>query len=884
MNSIITCLRIIIWNSQSLAPKREEIFDFLIKNKIHLALVSETWLKLGVRLTHPDYVCHRRDRVVGEHGGVAILVHKSIPHASLDHIPTSCIETVGIKVQVAHCFVNFFSVYFPGSSDTLVLNNFKNDIIKLTSNSDNYVIGGDLNSKHTSWNCLNNNRAGKRLFDASSQGTFQIHFSPEPTHYPIPANYSPSTIDIVLTDQDRLSRLTVLNELSSDHLPVYFELNCDPITVDSGSHRFSFAKANWRKFRSEINDKISDNDILTRLNDETEIDNKIKLFTDIVKNSCENNIPKVKSTKYRLSLTDNILQLMARRNNLRRNWQMTGDPQLIREVKALNSRIRWEIRQLKNKNWGTLVKSLDKTGSGKFWKVTKFIKNKYNKIPTLKLGDINAQTDRDKANMIAQEFQKSHNLTTSNTSPFQGLVEDFCLKLPGMSHSSTTDISVDEIKAHIRSAKSTKSPGLDQISNKIIKNLPYRAIKMLAQIFQSCLLTCYFPKDWKIAKVIPIPKPDKNHSIPGNYRPISLLPCLSKLLEKCILTRLNSFIETNHILLNEQFGFRKSHSSAHQLKRLKVHVQENFMKKKSTGLVLLDIEKAFDAVWHKGLVYKMHKFGFPTYLIKVVFSFLSDRMAEVSVMRDVSSRYFINSGVPQGAVLSPTLFNIFFSDMPIPFRCYLSLFADDTALMCSSQKPEPIIRYLNWGLKKLQKYFDDWKIKVNPAKTQCIFFTRKRKHSNLPSSGVTFNNQIISWSRNVKYLGVIFDARTTFRSHVEFACAKALKFIRILYPLICRRSLLSIPNKMLLYKSIFRAILSYGIPVWHDCAKTHLLRLQRVQNKCLKLIFKLPFFYSTKKLHQLAKIESFTEFSIKLIEKFKFNCGFSDNPYIVRLG
>ena len=166
----------------------------------------------------------------------------------------------------------------------------------------------------------------------------------------------------------------------------------------------------------------------------------------------------------------------------------------------------------------------------------------------------------------------------------------------------------------------------------------------------------------------------------------------------------------------------------------------------------------------------------------------------------------------------------------------------------------------------------------NKRKLLNIYFLR------LPSSGITFNGQILPWLPTVKYLGVVFDVRTTFKGHVDYACARALKFIRILYPLICRRSLLSIPNKMLLYKSIFRAILAYGVPVWHDCAKTHRLRLQRVQNKCLKMIHNLPFFFSTAKLHELAKIDSFENFCEKLSSKFSDKCQFSENPYIVQLG
>jgi hypothetical protein len=129
----------------------------------------------------------------------------------------------------------------------------------------------------------------------------------------------------------------------------------------------------------------------------------------------------------------------------------------------------------------------------------------------------------------------------------------------------------------------------------------------------------------------------------------------------------------------------------------------------------------------------------------------------------------------------------------------------------------------------------------------------------------------------------MFDKRLTFKSHIEYSCSRALKFIRILYPLICRKSHLCRSNKLLLYKSIFRSILSYAVLVWIGCAKTHFAKLQRVQNKCLKIIHNLPFFYNTNKLHKLAGVPFLKEFCVKLNENFEGSCRLSDNNHIRNL-
>lgn len=180
--------------------------------------------------------------------------------------------------------------------------------------------------------------------------------------------------------------------------------------------------------------------------------------------------------------------------------------------------------------------------------------------------------------------------------------------------------------------KSFKAPGLDKIQNILLKKLPHKAIVQITKILNGCIKISYFPSTFKIAKVVPIPKRGKDLKLPSSYRPISLLSCLGKLLEKVIHIRLNKFAITNDIIAKEQFGFRPQHSTTHQIKRVINHVQSNKIKRKSTGLILLDIEKAFDSVWHNGLIYKLHLYGVPTHLLKLIKSFVTDRLFLVQSM------------------------------------------------------------------------------------------------------------------------------------------------------------------------------------------------------------------------------------------------------------
>lgn len=414
--------------------------------------------------------------------------------------------------------------------------------------------------------------------------------------------------------------------------------------------------------------------------------------------------------------------------------------------------------------------------------------------------------------------------------------------------------------------------------------MPKKAVVYLNQIFRACFKFCYFPDRFKHAKVIAIPKPGKDLSLPSSYRPISLLSSISKLLEKIIQKRINSFIVSNNILLNTQFGFRSGHSTNHQLLRVSKYIKENLINGKSTGMLTFDVEKAFDGVWHKALLHKMFLLKCPLQLIKIIKSFLSNRSFYVSVGCEKSNPFQIVAGVPQGSVLSPILYNIFTSDLNIPPNtCEVALFADDTAFYFSHRKPEKIISQLNSASKYLAEYCAKWKIKLNASKTQATFFTRRRSQKFLPTDEVNILDTTIPWKSELKYLGLTLDKTLTFKKQTDLAAEKALKYMGMLYPLLNRKSKLNKFNKLLIYKIVFQSILLYGCPVWGSCAQCHLNKLQLVQNKCLKIILNLPYDHSTTDVHERANVPLIRNQILKINEKFNDRLCTSDNMLVRQL-
>lgn len=230
------------------------------------------------------------------------------------------------------------------------------------------------------------------------------------------------------------------------------------------------------------------------------------------------------------------------------------------------------------------------------------------------------------------------------------------------------------------------------------------------------------------------------------------------------------------------------------------------------------------------------------------------------------------AGVPQGSVLAPTLFNIYISDIPSDVDGFLGQFADDTVALCSSTLTPAIIGKLQTSANKFCRYFKTWRIQVNGAKSEAILFTRKIAQRHIPTTNVVINGEIVEWKREIKYLGMMLDPRLTYKSHVDYVLTKCDKIIKSLYPLINRRSRLSVGNKLILFKSIFRPTFMYSSPVWSCCANTHLNKLQILQNKILKMMLDKPKRFPTGDLHDESEIELVKDYMGRLCTKFIQNC------------
>jgi hypothetical protein len=294
--------------------------------------------------------------------------------------------------------------------------------------------------------------------------------------------------------------------------------------------------------------------------------------------------------------------------------------------------------------------------------------------------------------------------------------------------------SPSEVQQAIRGLKVGKAPGPNGIPNRVLRHLPKRGITFLTKVFNGVLRRQYFPSAWKHARVVSILKPGKDPALPYCYRPISFLDTVGKLFEKTLLARVLREVSERGFLRDDQFGFRPRHSTTLQLARLVERVnRKNFDERRLNGAVFLDVAKAFDTVWVKGLLYRLTVLNFPSYLVKTISSYLDCRTFQTSFQSAKSTRRGMRAGVVQGGLVSPVLFSLYANDIPTPSRhVQLAQYSDDTALAATSRSPSLLVGYLEEYLGRLERWLRDWRIAINVSKSTAVLFVKAGRRIQKP--------------------------------------------------------------------------------------------------------------------------------------------------------
>ena len=376
-------------------------------------------------------------------------------------------------------------------------------------------------------------------------------------------------------------------------------------------------------------------------------------------------------------------------------------------------------------------------------------------------------------------------------------------------------------------------------------------------MFNACLRLQYYPTLWKIAEITAIPKVGKDAALPSSYRPISLLPLLSKIFEKVLYERLTPILEDKHTIPDHQFGFRRLHSTIHQIHRVTSNIESALEEKKFCVGLFLDVEKAFDKVWHDGLLLKLSSI-LPSNLYNLFKNYITGRFFYVKYKNSTSSLRPIKAGIPQGSVLGPLLYNIFTGDIPIPddSSALIATFADDTVLMYSHNSLNIATSKLQVILDKTTTWFAKWQLKINQTKTTQVIFTNK---TNYTPQHLTINNTKISIDTSAKYLGMHIDNKLTWKRHIMKKKEQLRIRLNQLQWLVNKHSKLTIENKILIYKTILKPIWTYGIQIWGTAKKSNINIIQTQQSKILRLILNADWYIRNEDIHRDIRMPTVNE-------------------------
>jgi len=815
------------WNLNSLAKNDFERVDLIEahNNAFNYDLISlgETSLNSSVEIREEllkDYTFvsanhpsdHRR-------GGVGLFYKNSLPIKIRNDLSFS--ECIVVELKFGKKKI-FFSVLYRSPANNskspefqMFLANFeKLHLMIKAENPFALFFAGDFNAHSESWWPEgDSNEEGTILDDLFIKlGLSQL--ISDPTN--IEPLKNASCIDLILTDQPN-------------------------IVLDSGTrasldscchHQITHCKVNFRippplPFERRIwYYNRADVDAIKRsmnffpwhehLNINADPNWQVKNFTRIFLNIMSNFIPNEKKRCVPRDppwITKHLKSMLNRKNRLYKNYKKHGykDDDKIR-LDLFRIECQEGIKAAKSLYLSNLGKKANDpyTSQKSYWKIINKVMNKCRapKIPPILVNSVFVLASSVKARLFNDFFSRQCTTIVNNSVlPVLTLFTDKKIE----------NISVENHKllSLIRHINPNKAAGPDGISGKMLLLCDDSVTLPLQIIFCNILSTSIYPDEWKIANVTPVFKKG-NKQLINNYRPISLLPICGKLLEKLIFSELYCYLNNNNLITKNQSGFRPGDSTTNQLIYLINEIQKAFNSTDCLEVraVFLDISKAFDKVWHEGLIFKLEQNGVSGRLLTLFESYLRNRKQRVALNGSFSQFSNIESGVPQGSILGPLLFLIYINDLEKNIKSSIKFFADDTMLFSIVKNPDLSALDLNHDLEVICNWAHQWKLEFNPdpkkQANEVLFSCKKNTQEHPP---IYFNGSEVTKVKKQIHLGFTLEPSLSFKEHISEKIKKAKRNIGLIKHI---SSFLPLDTLTQIYKTIVRPHLDYCDVIYHS--------------------------------------------------------------------
>ena len=428
----------------------------------------------------------------------------------------------------------------------------------------------------------------------------------------------------------------------------------------------------------------------------------------------------------------------------------------------------------------------------------------------------------------------------------------------------TTELEVLNL---VRELNVCKSSAIDQISTKVMKEAFFSQITRLVRLFNLSLRDGSIPDSWKCALIVPLHKGGNVKDV-NNYRPVSLLPIQGKVIEKIVHNRLISHLEEHDILDSRQGGFRKNHSTTDT----SVNFVDDIYRAMNTGeitiAVFIDLRKAFDTVNHNILNSKLHKYGIRNANLTWIKNYLTNREQQTLVNGSKSGSLPVTCGVPQGSVLGPLLFLVYVNNMSnVLSHANYCLYADDTVLYVSGQDTGDMVEILQQDLERYSNWCVENHLTLNVSKTKFVVFGTKQRTKRVDNIELFLNDSRLFKEPYYKYLGILLDSSLSYKQHME-QCAKIVS--HKIYLLSKIRKWITEDTAVFIYKSMIAPILDYGDIIYMGGLSANLSKLQRLQNRALRICLNIHHYLPTILLHQQTKVPNLVTRRSSNLKKYMF--------------
>ena len=804
-----------------------------INSSLHLIGLSETKLKehKSTNFFRIDgfQMPFRNDNISNGGGGIMVYVKNGINAKRRADLETNDIQCVWLEItpERGKTFL-VGNMYRPPHSRIEFNDRFENFIDHVMSEDKEIILMGDFNK-----NLINEEMEPEWINFTTSLGLSQLVKNPTRT-----TETSSSLIDHIYTNcEENISRVHVGKFSISDHFAIFGNRKLNVQIKNKEHHAITYRS--FRHFDENLFCKDLSEvpwEIIATFDD---VDDMVqtwnRLFLEIVDKHAPIKQHRIKRNHQPEWLTSEILDLMKERDNYKINGKMNEYRLLRNKLTTMIDKAKKEMYQNKIEEGQNDPKTI--------WKIFQQFgasskKGSAENILGIKHGEQVITHEK----LIADHFNeffinvasdlkqplKPSNFEKLNSFIDSKITNDVSFQIPQINCSFVTNF--------LLSLDGTKSTGLDCIGPRLLKLAPNILSPSIMFIINKSITSGIFPCVWKHAKVKPLYKSGAKDDV-NNYRPISILPTLSKIIEKWTHVKLMSYLNQHQLLTQKQSGFRSGHSTETAL----THMTDNWLHAINdgniVGCILVDFRKAFDLVDHRLLIQKLKHYKVNDLSLSWFDSYLN-RTQQVTVNTSQSKAESIRSGVPQGSILGPLLFLIFINDLPLCLKDAVrsvDLYADDTTLYEIGFDKDILENNLQHALNLLNSWCLENGMIINIDKTKLMLISSRQKRQNMKDTNLTlaYENVDLRVTSCEKVLGVHIDDNLTWTSHFQHVSKKISTYLWLLSQI---RSYLPIRHRMTFYNAYIKPHLEYCCVIWGNSFNSNMYRIEKLQRRACKLI------------------------------------------------